>query len=137
MNYYRKKKKKKKKLLLAMSMCSHSHLSGILNLCRDLVAILNWKPIIIGELSQAGYEVIFYGDASMRMLKPSIDIMIPLMLKFPLVPGILWSLPIVSLTHDGMLRYLKITLPRKELNKFGHFQAAVWAIWVNETAKQS
>ena len=95
----------------------------------------SWKPIIIGELSQAGYEVIFYGDASMRMLKPSIDVMIPLMLKFPLVPGILWSLPIVSLTHDGMLRYLKITLPRKELNKFGHFQVAVWAIWVNETAK--
>lgn len=94
----------------------------------------SWKPLILGELSQ-GYEVIVYGDASVRMMKPAIDIMIPLMLRFPLVPGILWSLPIVSLTHDGMLHYLKITLPRKELSKFGHMQAGVWAIWANESAK--
>lgn len=95
----------------------------------------SWKPLLIlGELSQ-GYELIFYGDASVRMMKPAIDIMILLMLRFPLVPGMLWSLPIVSLTHDGMLQYLKITLPRKELSKFGHMQAGVWAIWANESAK--
>ena len=94
-----------------------------------------WKPIMVGELSH-DYEVIFYGDASVRLVKPAIDIMVRQMLNFPFVPGLLWSLPIVSLTHDGMLRYLNITLSRKELNKFGHLQSGLWAVWAKEEMKE-
>lgn len=87
-----------------------------------------WKPLIIGELSQE-YEVIIYGDASMRMMKPAVDITIPLMLKFPFIPGALGGMPIVSYTHDGMLRYFNLSLSRKELKAFGHLQAGLWALW--------
>ena len=90
-----------------------------------------WKPLMIGELAE-DYEIILYGDASARMKKPAFEIVMSTMRKFPFVPGIVWSLPIVSLTHDGMLRYLNITLSRKELNRFGHLQAAVWSVWVTE-----
>ena len=86
---------------------------------------------MIGELAE-DYEIILYGDASARMKKPAFEIVMSTMRKFPFVPGIVWSLPIVSLTHDGMLRYLNITLSRKELNRFGHLQAAVWSVWVTE-----
>ena len=96
-----------------------------------------WKPIMLGEFSQ-DYEVIFYGDASVRLVnsRPAIDIMTRQMLKFPFVPGLMWSLPIISLTHDGMLRYLNITLSRKELNTFGHLQAGLWAVWAKEDVKK-
>ena len=93
-----------------------------------------WKPLLLGELSQ-DYEVIFYSDASVRLLKPAIEVMVRQMLNFSFVPGKLSRLPIVSLTHDGMLRYLNITLSRKELNKFGHLAAGLWAIWAKEDIK--
>ena len=94
-----------------------------------------WKPLLLGELSQ-DYEVIFYGDASVRLLKPAIEVMVRQMLNFSFVPGMLSRLPIVSLTHDGMLRYLNITLSRKELNKFGHLQSGLWAVWAKEEIKE-
>ena len=94
-----------------------------------------WKPLLVHELSKE-FDFIFYHDASIRLMKPVIDIVLPLMKEFPFVPGsavIKKSAAIIGMTHDGMLQYLNITQSREELdNNFGLVQAGVWGMWIND-----
>ena len=45
-----------------------------------------WKPIITSEITRV-YEVVIYGDASLRIFQPAEEKLIPLLLEFPFVPG--------------------------------------------------
>jgi len=51
------------------------------------------------------------------------------------VAGSVTGLPIVSLTHDGMLKYLNLSLSRKQMGHFGHLQSGCWVVWVNNLMK--
>ena len=94
-----------------------------------------WKPLVLQELSK-NYEFIFYFDASIRLMKPVVDIVLPLMKEFPFVPGSAFrnvgEINSIRTTHDGMLQYLNITQSREELDAFGLVEGGVWAMWVND-----
>ena len=98
--------------------------------------VYSWKPLLVLELSKE-YDVIFYFDSSVRLLKPFIDIAVPMMSKFPFIPGSVkknaGNFAIVKTTHDGMLRYLNITKSREQLQNFGLVEAGLWGMWVNNT----
>ena len=87
-----------------------------------------WKPLIINEVTSR-YEVIFWGDSSVRLKGVSFaEKLFPFLLKFPFVAGSVLDLPIISLTHDGMLKYLNLSLSRRQMGHFGHLEAGCWVI---------
>ena len=90
---------------------------------------------MVYELSKE-FDFIFYHDASIRLMKPVVDIVLPLMKEFPFLPGSLYrdvaSMNIIRTTHDGMLQYLNITQSREELDAFGLVESGLWAVWVND-----
>ena len=93
-----------------------------------------WKPLMVHELSKE-FDFIFYHDASIRLMKPVVDIVLPLMKEFPFVPGSTFNVTsrkIVRKTHNGMLHYLNMTQCREELDVFGVVEANSWALRVNE-----
>ena len=90
-----------------------------------------WKTFIVKEVASE-YEVLFWGDSSVRVVGPSFaDKVFPFLLKFPFVAGSTTPLPIVSLTHDGMLKYLNMPVSRKQMGHFGHIEANCWVMWAN------
>ena len=99
------------------------------------VKFYSWKPLLVRELSKQ-FDIIFYFDASIRLMKPVVDIVLPLMKDFPFIPGSTFrhmaAKNIIRTTHDGMLQYLNITQSREELDDFGLVQAGVWAMRVND-----
>ena len=94
-----------------------------------------WKTFVIEEIASE-YEVVFWGDASVRVTGPFFaEKIFPFLLKFPFVAGSTLPLPIVSLTHDGMLQYLNLPLSRKQMGHFGHIEAGCWVMWANSLMK--
>ena len=90
-----------------------------------------WKTFIVNEII-SDYEVIFWGDASARVMEPFFaEKVFPFLLRFPFVARSGVPYPIVSLTHNGMLQYLNLSLSRKEMGYFGHLQAGCWVMWAN------
>ena len=93
--------------------------------------VFAWKPLMVYEVSKE-FDFIFYNDASIRFMKPVVDIVLPLMKEFPFVPGSTFRRKIVRKTHDGMLHYLNMTQSREELDDYGVVQAGVWGMRINE-----
>ena len=94
-----------------------------------------WKTFIIEEIASE-FEVVFWGDASVRVMGPFFaEKVFPFLLKFPFVAGSTLPLPIVSLTHDGMLQYLNLPLSRNQMGRFGHIEAGCWVMWANSLMK--
>ena len=94
-----------------------------------------WKPFIIKEVTSE-YEVVFWGDSSVRVVGTLFaEKVLSFLLKFPFVAGSTLPLPIVSLTHDGMLQYLNLSLERKQMGRFDHLQAGCWVMWANYLMK--
>ena len=99
---------------------------------RDLVTYA-WKPLVVSEVARE-YEVILYGDTSVRMKSSDMATVLNSIVRFPFVSGIPHSQPIVSLTHDGTLEYLHAP-SRKELANFIGTQGGVWLMWANSMMK--
>ena len=72
-----------------------------------------WKPIIAKLVSQE-YDVIMYGDASLRIISCNMSKAMEHLLKFPFLD--LHPLPFraIEFTHDGMMEYLHYPKHRKE-----------------------
>ena len=101
------------------------------------LGIYAWKPVMLKELAHQ-YEVIFYGDASIRLLLPLAEHILPLLSSFPLVVGHAYhQLPIIQVTHDGMASYLNFSLSRHEMRHFGQIQSGAWVVWLNHTMRKS
>ena len=92
-----------------------------------------WKPFIIKEITST-YEVVFWADTSVRVTGPLLKVL-SFLLKFPFVAGSTLTLPIISLTHDGMLQYLNMPLSRKQMGHFGHIEAGCWVMWANSVMR--
>ena len=94
-----------------------------------------WKPFIINEITSK-YEVVFWADSSVRVTGPLFaEKVLSFLLKFPFVAGSTLTLPIISLTHDGMLQYLNMPLSRKQMSQFGHIEAGCWVMWANSVMR--
>ena len=108
-----------------------------------------WKPVIVNEVASE-YDVILWLDASGRLTR-RIDGKVFKHLQ--LTPSFLagpWegeqcvhsNDPIISYTHDKTLKYLfpnksqDLPMLRKELVIWGHMQATIWLVWLNEDMRK-
>ena len=95
-----------------------------------------WKPMIISEIIRE-YEVVIYGDASVRIHQPAAERLPLLLLEFPFVSGPSHPFPITALTHDSTLSFLGLNMPRviavKEMN--GTVQATFCA-WFTSVIRE-
>ena len=91
-----------------------------------------WKPLMIKEIALE-YEVVLYGDASLRVVNTVKDSILKFLLQFPYVSGPLHQFPIVSLTHNGMLDYFNFNLSREEAVKSipGSMSSTSFLMWLN------
>ena len=89
-----------------------------------------WKPIIV-KLVSLEYDVIMYGDASMRI--KSCDITKPLehLLKFPFFGSHPVGARVIEFVHPGMIDYLKFPQRRKDMKDVPVLEANSWMMWVN------
>ena len=93
-----------------------------------------WKPIIAGELSKE-YEVIMWGDSSVRLLEPLQKHVFPhfLDVDHPFVATSV-SIDIVPMTHNKTLEYLNVA--RESMRNLTTIQAGCWVIWLTEKTKR-
>lgn len=97
-----------------------------------------WKPIITSELSKE-YEVILYGDSSMRVKEKFAEKFLPLLLDFPFVSGppAGHAHPITIYTHDAMLNYLRFNLSREmAAEKLDNSLQTVSLVWFTKLIKE-
>ena len=96
-----------------------------------------WKPVIFDELTKE-YDVILYGDASLRILKPVKDKLLPFLLEFPFVPRKATYHPVISVTPPEMYNYLGLNLTRKQAWKAmpNEIQSTWMCIWATELMKE-
>ena len=96
--------------------------------------LYSWKPLVVQEASK-DFEVILYGDSSVRMLSSDIAPAVNALLTFPFLSGSPHT-KIVGLTHDGMITYLR-SPPRHELGMYTGTQGGVWLMWANGLMKST
>ena len=93
-----------------------------------------WKPIVAHELVK-DYEVVMWGDASVRLLKPLQEYILPYLLdiEVPFV-GTKYNAPIVRMTHNGTLNYFNAT--RESMQDLPTLQGGCWVLWLTEKTKR-
>ena len=69
---------------------------------RDCINIRNfaWKPLILQELVDEEYDVILYGDASLRVTANNIGTALQCLLDFPFLDVMQMNISTISTTHD-------------------------------------
>ena len=95
----------------------------------------SWKPILLDEVARE-YEIILYGDASVRILGPYIYDAFRLLRRFPFIAGRRHKLPFMSFVHEGMLEYMKYPFSRKMLYDVGGVEANLLLMWANNTTRK-
>ena len=92
-----------------------------------------WKPIIISELAEE-YDVVLYGDASLRILKPVKNDLLPLLLEFPYIGAPAVRHAVLPTTPPEMYDYLGLNLTRKEAWKAmpNTIQSTMMCIWATK-----
>ena len=108
----------------------YSHLPHVKNL-----HTYAWKPIIIKLVSQE-YDIIMYGDASLRMKTCDINPALEHLLKFPYINANTTSHSAIEFTHDGMIKYLHYPKKRKDMADIQTLQACGWLLWANDLMKE-
>ena len=95
-----------------------------------------WKPIIINELTKE-YDVILYGDASLRILKQVKDNLLPYLMEFPLIPSRAVYHPVIPVTPPEMYNYLGLNLTREQAWKAmpREIQSTMMCVWATELMK--
>ena len=96
--------------------------------------LYSWKPLVVQEASK-DFEVILYGDSSVRMLSSDMSPAIRELIKFPFLSGSPHG-RIVALTHEGMIKYLH-SPSRYEMRNFDGTQGGVWIMWANSLMKRT
>ena len=95
--------------------------------------VFAWKPVMVSSVAQE-YEVILYGDASLRLCGSVQEMLLPLLREFPFSPGPTSPRPFVTMTREGMLDYLQFNLSRKEGFETlpRAMQGGIFIIWANK-----
>ena len=96
-----------------------------------------WKPIILSEISRE-YEVVLFGDASLRIHQPPVERIVRLLLEFPYVPGPRGAIPITTLTHDSTLNYLGFNMSRPMAAKQMNYtiESGLYCVWFTDVIRE-
>ena len=94
-----------------------------------------WKPIIVKRLSQE-YDVIMYGDTSLRTKSCDITQALAHLFKFPLLSAYPISHRAIEFTPDGMIKYLGYPPSRKSIADIGSVQGGCWLMWANSIMRE-
>ena len=94
-----------------------------------------WKPIIAYKVSLE-YDVILYGDSSLRMKSCNIAPALEHLLKFPIFSGHPVHYRAIEFTHDGMIEYLKFPNTRKEMADVKTYSGGLWLLLVNSESRK-
>ena len=89
-----------------------------------------WKPIIT-KLVSLEYEVIMYGDASLRMVSCDISRALAHLLDFPFLDTRPIPSYAIKFTHNGMISYLNYPINRKDMADAKVLQATCWLLWAS------
>ena len=108
----------------------YSHLPHVRNLYSYA-----WKPIIIDRVSKE-YDVIMYGDASLRMISCDMTAAFEHLLKFPILNTHPISHHAIEFTHDGMIEYLHYPKARIDIAEITTLSAGGWLMWTNSFLKR-
>lgn len=94
-----------------------------------------WKPLIKQEVIQK-YDVIMYGDASLRVISPLIGKALASLIRFPFLDVRPLALPMISLTHDKTIEYFGFPPSRQHMALWGTVQAGGWLMLANDIMKE-
>ena len=97
--------------------------------------LYGWKPIIVKEVSLE-YDIIMYGDASVRMVSCNITPALEHLLQFPFFSGAPIFYRTIEFTHDGMIHYLKFPKSRTDMANIETFQGGCWLLLVNDESRK-
>ena len=95
-----------------------------------------WKPLVAKEVAEK-YDLFMYGDSSIRMKSHEIGPVLGSLLEVPFYDTAPLSMPIISLTHDETIKYLKYPPSRKDMAKWGTLQPGTWIMLVNHDIKEN
>ena len=80
-------------------------------------------------------SVIFYGDASVRMISCNISSVLNHLRKFPIFSGAPNHFKAIAFTHDGMINYLKFPKERKDMAAVPTIQSGCYLLLVNNETR--
>ena len=95
----------------------------------------SWKPIITKIMSQE-YDVIMYGDSSLRTKSCDITEALAHLFKFPLLSAHPISHRAIEFTHDGMIKYLCYPPSRKSIADINSIEGSCWLMWANSIMRE-
>ena len=95
-----------------------------------------WKPLVVKEVAEK-YDLFMYGDSSIRMKSSKIGPVLVSLLEVPFFDTYPGFTPIISLTHDDTIKYLKYPPSRKDMVKWGTLQGGAWIMLVNHDMKEN
>ena len=95
----------------------------------------SWKVVIAKNLSQ-DYNVIMYGDSSLRMISCDINKALAHLFKFPFLDARPLAFRAIEFTHDGMIQYLGFPPSRKFMAKVETAEAGCWLMWANSIMQE-
>ena len=95
-----------------------------------------WKPLILHEVVDEGYDVILFGDTSLRLIAHNISTALQCLLDFPFLDIKFAYLSIISTTHDKMIKYFQFPPSRQYMAHWGSIQSGGWFILVNDLTRE-
>ena len=94
-----------------------------------------WKPIIT-KLVSLEYDVIMYGDASLRMKSCNIRRALNYLFTFPFLNMNPLFFSTIEFTHDGMMEYLHYPKARKDIAHVQTLEASCYLMWAHSVMQE-
>ena len=96
-----------------------------------------WKPLILQELVDEDYDVILYGDASLRVTAHNITTALQCLLDFPFLDIRASRVSsVMSVTHDEMIKYFQFPPSRRYMAHWREIESGGWFLLVNDLTRQ-
>ena len=92
-----------------------------------------WKPLIVKQVSSE-YDIIMYGDSSVRLISCNITTALQHLLEFPFFGNPILS-KAVQFAHDGMIRYLQFPKRRRDMKDVASIMGGCWLMWATYEMK--
>ena len=94
-----------------------------------------WKPLILQELVDQEYDLILYGDGSLRLTAYNICTGLECLLDFPFLNLKLEYHSTISLTHK-MIEYFQFPPSRQYMARWRTVQGGCWLLVVNDITRE-